>query len=106
MVTTGVSSTAGPPTASPGDPYALEARHRIPAVLLLIVVVLGLAGAGVVARRTTAGIAEQRAAERALPPNLPLPAVDDFRRADAVRLGRAQSGQPWVQLGEIGRAHV
>ena len=69
--------------------------------VLLIVIVLGLAGAGVVARRTTAGIAEQREAKRALPPNLPLPAVDDFRRADAVRLGRAQSGQSWVQLGGL-----
>jgi hypothetical protein len=98
MVTTGVSSPAGPPAVSPVDPYAFEPRHRIPAIVLLIVTVLGLAGAGVVARRTTAGIATQRAARRALPPNLPLPAVDDFGRPDTVRLGRAASGQPWVQL--------
>lgn len=98
MVTTGVSSTTGPPTASPVDPYALEPRHRLPAVLLLLVTMLGLAGAGLVARHATEGIAEQREARRALPPNFPLLAVDDFGRADAPTLGRAASGQSWVQI--------
>lgn len=95
MVAAGVSGGPVSSPHAPTDPYALEARHRIPAIILLVVTVLGLAGAGLVAHRATEGIAVQRAARRALPPNFPLAAVDEFDRPDGDGLGRAASGQRW-----------